>query len=142
MRGGAPMTQTEMIITAAAYLIVLAQGIFLFIDAKKRNRMAWVWGIVGLIQAPMPLICYYFFVIKPDRRKRGSSNEYFLGNDFAADCIAAGFSGVCPYQLYKRRTDERAKVDVGRNHRMYQYYRADFVFYRRQKAKVSGYAVY
>ncbi|MCY8062064.1 transcriptional regulator [Bacillus spizizenii] len=65
------MTQTEMFITAAAYLIVLAQGIFLFIDAKKRNRMAWVWGIVGLIQAPMPLICYYFFVIKPDREKRG-----------------------------------------------------------------------
>ncbi|ADM39870.1 sigma Y negative regulator YxlD [Bacillus spizizenii ATCC 6633 = JCM 2499] len=65
------MTQTEMIITAAAYLIVLAQGIFLFIDAKKRNRMAWVWGIVGLIQAPMPLICYYFFVIKPDREKKG-----------------------------------------------------------------------
>lgn len=136
------MTQTEMIITAAAYLIVLAQGIFLFIDAKKRNRMAWVWGIVGLIQAPMPLICYYFLLLSQTGRKRGSSNEYFLGNDFAADCIAAGFSGVCPYQLYKRRTDERAKVDVGRNHRMYQYYRADFVFYRRQKAKVSGYAVY
>ncbi|APH66719.1 transcriptional regulator [Bacillus spizizenii] len=65
------MTQTEMIITAAAYLIVLAQGIFLFIDAKKRNRMAWVWGIVGLITAPMPLVCYYFFVIRPDRKKRG-----------------------------------------------------------------------
>ncbi|WEZ00275.1 sigma Y negative regulator YxlD [Bacillus subtilis] len=63
------MTQTEMIITVVACL--LAQGIFLFIDAKKRNRMAWVWGIVGLIQAPMPLICYYFFVIRPDRKKRG-----------------------------------------------------------------------
>ncbi len=39
------MTQTEIIITVAACLIVLAQGIFLFIDAKKRNRMAWVWGL-------------------------------------------------------------------------------------------------
>lgn len=75
-------------------------------------------------------------------RKGGSSNEYFLGNDFAADCITAGFGGVCPYQLYKRRADERAKVDVGCNHRMYQYYRADFIFHRRQKAKVSRYAVY
>ncbi|AEP92930.1 conserved domain protein [Bacillus subtilis subsp. subtilis str. RO-NN-1] len=65
------MTQTEIVITVAACLIVLAQGIFLFIDAKKRNRMAWVWGIVGLIQAPMPLICYYFFVIRPDQKKRG-----------------------------------------------------------------------
>ncbi|AFQ59721.1 Putative sigma-Y antisigma factor component [Bacillus subtilis QB928] len=71
MRGETRMTQTEIIITVAACLIVLAQGIFLFIDAKKRNHMAWVWGIVGLIQAPMPLICYYFFVIRPDRKKRG-----------------------------------------------------------------------
>lgn len=65
------MTQTEIAVVVIAYFIVLVQGIFLFIDAKKRNRMAWVWGIVGLIQAPMPLICYYFFVIKPDREKRG-----------------------------------------------------------------------
>ncbi|KAF1677820.1 sigma Y negative regulator YxlD [Bacillus mexicanus] len=65
------MTQTEIVGVVVAYLIVLAQGIFLFIDAKKRDRMAWVWGIVGLIQAPMPIICYYFFVIKPDRQKRG-----------------------------------------------------------------------
>lgn len=33
------------------------------------------------------------------------------------------------------------KVDVGCNHRMYQYYRLDFIFHRRQKAKVSRYAV-
>ncbi|AFI30513.1 sigma Y negative regulator YxlD [Bacillus stercoris] len=65
------MTQTEIVITVAACLLVVAQGIFLFIDAKKRNRMAWVWGIVGLIQVPMPLICYYLFVIRPDRKKRG-----------------------------------------------------------------------
>ncbi|MBG9770753.1 sigma Y negative regulator YxlD [Bacillus vallismortis] len=65
------MSQTEMIVAVAACLILLAQGIFLFIDAKKRDRLAWVWGIVGLIQAPMPLICYYFFVIRPDRKKRG-----------------------------------------------------------------------
>lgn len=65
------MSQTEMIVAVAACLILLAQGTFLFIDAKKRDRLAWGWGIVGLIQAPMPLICYYFFVIKPDREKRG-----------------------------------------------------------------------
>ncbi|WP_413286720.1 sigma Y negative regulator YxlD [Bacillus mojavensis] len=64
------MSQTELTILVFAYLIVLAQGIFLFIDAKKRDRLAWVWGIVGLIQAPMPLICYYFFVIRPDRKNR------------------------------------------------------------------------
>ncbi|AEP88828.1 transcriptional regulator [Bacillus spizizenii] len=65
------MTQSEIVVAVVAYLIVLAQGIFLFIDAKKRDRLAWVWGIVGLIQAPIPLVCYYFFVIRPDRKKRG-----------------------------------------------------------------------
>ncbi|PJZ01402.1 transcriptional regulator [Bacillus vallismortis] len=65
------MSQPEMIVAVVACLILLAQGIFLFIDAKKRDRLAWVWGIVGLIQAPTPLICYYFFVIRPDRKKRG-----------------------------------------------------------------------
>ncbi|MEC1687672.1 transcriptional regulator [Bacillus mojavensis] len=64
------MSQTDLTIVVFAYLIVLAQGIFLFIDAKKRDRLAWVWGFVGLIQAPIPLICYYFFVIRPDRENR------------------------------------------------------------------------
>ncbi|MBT2634098.1 hypothetical protein J7E23_12495 [Pseudomonas sp. ISL-88] len=65
------MTQTDLIIGICAYLIVLAQGIFLFADAKKRGRLAWFWGIIGLIQAPIPIVCYYIFVIRPERKKGG-----------------------------------------------------------------------
>ncbi|MCY8947009.1 transcriptional regulator [Bacillus atrophaeus] len=61
------MSQNEIFIVVFA---VLSQGIFLFVDAKKRGRLAWMWGLIGLIQAPLPILCYYFFVIKPDRKKR------------------------------------------------------------------------
>ncbi|PRS01708.1 transcriptional regulator [Bacillus atrophaeus] len=64
------MSQNEIFIVVFAYLVVLSQGIFLFVDAKKRGRLAWMWGLIGLIQAPLPILCYYFFVIKPDREKR------------------------------------------------------------------------
>ncbi|TFD96552.1 sigmaY antisigma factor component [Jeotgalibacillus sp. R-1-5s-1] len=39
-------------------LIVLAQSIYLFTDARKRGHAKWFWGIWGIIQTPLPLICY------------------------------------------------------------------------------------
>ncbi|SDN12048.1 sigma-Y antisigma factor component [Bacillus sp. OK048] len=44
--------------------ILLLQSIFLFLDARKRNHNYWLWGIVGLIQAPMPTLFYLVFVRK------------------------------------------------------------------------------
>lgn len=49
--------------------ILLLQSIFLFLDARKRNHNYWLWGIVGLIQAPMPTLFYLIFVRKIFRRK-------------------------------------------------------------------------
>jgi hypothetical protein len=54
--------------------ILLTQGILLFIDAKKKGAYSWFWGIWGLIQFPLPSLFYYFFVIRP-YRKRISSIE-------------------------------------------------------------------
>ena len=51
-----------VIILVAA--ILLLQSIFLFLDARKRNHNYWLWGIVGLIQAPMPTLFYLVFVRK------------------------------------------------------------------------------
>jgi hypothetical protein len=51
-----------MIIIVAA--ILLLQSIFLFLDARKRNHNYWLWGIIGLIQAPMPTLFYLLFVRK------------------------------------------------------------------------------
>jgi hypothetical protein len=56
-----------VIIIVAA--ILLLQSIFLFLDARKRNHNYWLWGIVGLIQAPMPTLFYLLFVRKIFRKR-------------------------------------------------------------------------
>lgn len=42
--------------------VLLGQGTWLFLDARKRGAAAWFWGIWGLIQFPMPLLCYWLIV--------------------------------------------------------------------------------
>jgi hypothetical protein len=45
-------------------VILLLQSLYLFLDARKRNYNYWFWGIVGLIQAPMPTLFYLIFIRK------------------------------------------------------------------------------
>lgn len=45
-------------------IILLSQSLFLFIHAKKYQHNYWLWGILGLIQAPFPTIVYLIFVRK------------------------------------------------------------------------------
>ncbi|GIN56206.1 transcriptional regulator [Lederbergia sp. NSJ-179] len=62
---------TEKLITLLLVSpILLIQSILLFIDAKKKGAYAWVWGILGLLQFPFPTIFYYFFVVRPFRKKQ------------------------------------------------------------------------
>ncbi|WP_036718041.1 hypothetical protein [Paenibacillus harenae] len=42
--------------------VLVTQSTWLFIDARKRDSMPWFWGIWGLIQVPMPIVCYFIFV--------------------------------------------------------------------------------
>jgi hypothetical protein len=56
-----------LIVIVAA--ILLLQSVYLFLDARKRNHNYWLWGIVGLIQAPMPTLFYLLFVRKIFRKK-------------------------------------------------------------------------
>lgn len=51
-------------------LILLSQSVFLFLDARKRNYNYWLWGIVGLIQAPMPTLFYLLFIRKVFNKKK------------------------------------------------------------------------
>jgi hypothetical protein len=44
--------------------LLLAQGTWLFLDARKRGARPWLWGLYGLIQFPCPLILYYFIVVR------------------------------------------------------------------------------
>ncbi|GLB58761.1 sigma-Y antisigma factor component [Cytobacillus sp. NCCP-133] len=50
-------------------LILIAQSIFLFVDARRHGHNYWLWGIAGLIQAPMPTLFYLIFVRKIWQKK-------------------------------------------------------------------------
>ncbi|MED3551418.1 hypothetical protein [Cytobacillus praedii] len=50
-------------------MILICQSIFLFIHARKYSHNYWFWGIVGLIQAPMPTLVYLIFVRKVFHKK-------------------------------------------------------------------------
>ncbi|MFD3262018.1 hypothetical protein ACE3MQ_25785 [Paenibacillus lentus] len=50
-------------------LLVLAQGTWMFIDARKRGRRAWIWGLWGALSCPSPLIVYLLVVVWADYRK-------------------------------------------------------------------------
>jgi len=52
-------------------VILIIQSIYLFIDARKNNHNYWLWGIVGLIQAPMPTLFYLIFVKKIFKKQAG-----------------------------------------------------------------------
>ena len=60
------LSPTLIIFVAA---ILLMQSIYLFLDARKHNHNYWLWGIVGLIQAPMPTLFYLFFIRKIFRKR-------------------------------------------------------------------------
>lgn len=54
-----------------AVVLVLIQGTWLFLDARKRGlgKWSWFWGIWGSTTVPMPLLLYWFIVIRKNRRK-------------------------------------------------------------------------
>ncbi|RFU70655.1 sigma-Y antisigma factor component [Peribacillus saganii] len=58
------MTENELMILPLVALILLAQSVFLFTNAKKHGHNYWLWGILGLVQAPVPTIIYLLFVRK------------------------------------------------------------------------------
>lgn len=52
--------------------VMLCQGTWLFVDARKRGASAWFWGLWGLVQFPLPLVLYWL-VVRAGlfRRRRG-----------------------------------------------------------------------
>lgn len=49
--------------------ILLAQSIFLFLHARKNGHNYWFWGLIALIQAPMPTLFYFLFVHQVWKRR-------------------------------------------------------------------------
>ncbi|PFH85725.1 transcriptional regulator [Bacillus sp. AFS088145] len=62
-------TTENIIILVLVFIILITQSITLFTKAKKRNRSAWLWGLLGMIQFPWPSVFFYFLVVRKDRKK-------------------------------------------------------------------------
>ncbi|MGD7045573.1 sigmaY antisigma factor component [Jeotgalibacillus proteolyticus] len=60
-------------------IILLAQSIYLFIDARKRGHARWFWGLWGMIQTPMPILIYLLWsrVVTPAIQRRRERNGEF-----------------------------------------------------------------
>jgi len=65
------MNTNDTLLFIVAVIALLIQSFWLFLDARKRGHNYWFWGIWGLIQTPMPLVCYLIFARKIYRRKAG-----------------------------------------------------------------------
>ncbi|MDX8366993.1 sigma-Y antisigma factor component [Cytobacillus sp. IB215665] len=56
------MTSEELVVIPIVAIILITQSTLLFFDARKHGYNYWLWGIIGLIQAPMPSLFYVLFV--------------------------------------------------------------------------------
>lgn len=59
----------KIITIIIAFGICFIQGIWMFRDAQKRGRFPWLWGLWGVLSCPLPIIFYYFFVIRKSKKK-------------------------------------------------------------------------
>jgi len=55
--------------------ILFAQGIWLFIDARKRESFPWFWGLWGMISFPMPIVLYLLYVRRIFRKQPNNKEE-------------------------------------------------------------------
>lgn len=85
----------------AAILIVLAQGTWIFINARKRGeKHYWLWGLLGLIQFPSSLIIYLIVMGITREKCKYCSREIkkglklcpYCGNKLREACPSCGKS--------------------------------------------------
>ncbi|MFD2615670.1 sigmaY antisigma factor component [Paenibacillus gansuensis] len=50
-------------------LLLMLQSTWLFVDARRRGKLPWFWGLWGLIQFPMPILFYLIFVWRKARKQ-------------------------------------------------------------------------
>lgn len=56
-----------VIIISLIAILLFTQALWLFRNAQKRGIFPWLWGLWGLIHFPMPLIFFYFFIIRKNK---------------------------------------------------------------------------
>jgi hypothetical protein len=70
-----PKDTGQWVAVIIALAITVPQGIWLFRDAQKRGKFPWLWGLWGVLSAPLPIVFYYIFVIRNDRKRKGLSKK-------------------------------------------------------------------
>lgn len=63
------MNEVSFPLMIVVAIILLSQSIFLFTDARKKGHNYWFWGLIGLIQAPVPILVYLIFFRKIWKKK-------------------------------------------------------------------------
>ena len=51
----------------AVAAVLVCQSTWLFVDARKRGKYPWFWGLWGLIHFPLPLLVYWLVVLRKAR---------------------------------------------------------------------------
>lgn len=69
------MSNLEIMVLIVVGIILLIQSSYLFIDARKNGMNYWFWGIIGLIQVPMPVI-FYLLVRRSKKKEEEELNDY------------------------------------------------------------------
>ncbi|MFJ8244628.1 sigmaY antisigma factor component [Peribacillus asahii] len=69
------MSKVDLYILPIVALLLLIQSVYLFTDARKNGMNYWFWGIIGLIQTPMPLI-FYLLVKRSRKKEEDELNDY------------------------------------------------------------------
>lgn len=68
------MSSFEKLALMVCGVILLSQSIYLFVDARKNGFNQWMWGIIGLIQAPIPLI--FYLIVKNQKKEEDELYDY------------------------------------------------------------------
>lgn len=58
-RNNLSISDVPIYVWILVFTLLLAQSTWLFIDAGRRGRSRWFWGIWGLLHFPTPLLVYY-----------------------------------------------------------------------------------
>ncbi|MBP3040024.1 sigmaY antisigma factor component [Bacillaceae bacterium Marseille-Q3522] len=57
--------------------ILLIQGTYIFLDARKRGHARWFWGIWGMTSTPTPLLIYLLWsrFLSPHLKNRKNKHD-------------------------------------------------------------------
>jgi hypothetical protein len=69
-----PIREVWPILTGVI-IILLIQGTWLFLDARKRGGKTWFWGLWGMISFPWPTVTYTL-LLWWSKRKAKLTNEF------------------------------------------------------------------